>query len=266
MEIAVEIVMKKQAAGKSLAYEMTSAEWQTRCDLAAAYRLVAYFGWDDLIGTHLSARIPGKEEFLINPLGLMFDEITASSLVKVNLDGEILQETDYSINRAGYVIHSAVHAAHEDLHCVIHLHTKDGVAVSATKEGLLPLNQSAMVIRPHVARHAYEGVATNEEEKERLVADLGDKRAMILDNHGTLYIGKSVAEAFYHAYLLEWACTTQVRTLSMGLTLQQADPAVEHLTGGTLDGYGDGFGELCEKLVWPAVLRKLERENPGYRI
>ena len=262
----MEIVMKKQLFDKGSSYEMSAEEWQARCDFAAAYRLVAYFGWDDLIGTHLSARIPGKEEFLMNPLGLMFDEITASSLVKVNLEGDILHETEYSINRAGYVIHSAVHAAREDLHCVIHLHTKDGVAVSATQEGLLPLNQSAMMMRSHIARHAYEGVATNEEERERLVADLGNARAMLLDNHGTLYVGKTVAEAFYHAYMVEWACTTQVRTLSMGLTLQHANAETVALTEGSLDRYGDGFGEICDTLVWPALLRKLERVNPGYRV
>jgi len=258
--------MKKDLAGDSRGHEMDPAEWEARCDLAAAYRLVAHFGWDDLIGTHLSARIPGREEFLINPLGLMFDEITASSLVKVNLEGEILQQTEYSINRAGYIIHSAVHAAREDLHCVIHLHTQDGVAVSSTQEGLLPLNQSAMIIRAHLARHAYEGVATNEEERERLVADLGNARAMLLDNHGTLYVGKTVAEAFQHAYMLEWACTTQVRTLSMGLTLQQADADTVVHTEATLESFGTDFDYICEGLVWPAVLRKLERINSDYRI
>ncbi|RYE66924.1 MAG: class II aldolase, partial [Oxalobacteraceae bacterium] len=198
--------------------------------------------------------------------GLMFDEMTASSLVKVSLEGEILQDTKYSINRAGYVIHSAVHAAREDLHCVIHLHTKDGVAVSATQEGLLPLNQSAMLMRPHVARHAYEGVATSEEERETLVADLGDARAMLLDNHGTLCVGRTVGQAFYHAYMLEWACTTQVRTLSMGLTLLQAGAEVVKRTEATLDNFGDSFSDICEGLVWPAVLRKLERIGCEYRI
>jgi ribulose-5-phosphate 4-epimerase/fuculose-1-phosphate aldolase len=262
----MEIVMKKEPSGKAASFKMSPAEWQTRCDLAAAYRLVAHFGWDDLIGTHLSARIPGTEEFLINPLGLMFDEMTASSLVKVSLEGEILQDTIYSINRAGYVIHSAVHAAREDLHCVIHLHTKDGVAVSATQEGLLPLNQSAMIMRHHVARHAYEGVATNEQERETLVADLGDARAMLLNNHGTLCVGRTVAQAFYHAYMLEWACTTQVRTLSMGLTLLQAGAESIKRTEATLDNFGDSFGDICENLVWPAVLRKLERNGSEYRI
>jgi ribulose-5-phosphate 4-epimerase/fuculose-1-phosphate aldolase len=262
----MEIVMKRHADGDGVhsSGDIPKVERQVRNDLAAAYRLIAYFGWDDLIGTHLSARIPGTEEFLINPLGLMFDEITASSLVKVNLDGEIMQDTPYSINRAGFVIHSAVHAANEALHCIIHLHTKDGVAVSATNEGVLPLNQSAMIIRPHIARHAYEGIATNEAERKRLVADLGDKRVMLLDNHGTLCVGESIPEAFYHAYMLEWACTTQVRTLSMGLTLRRADSETQRLTEDALPSFGDSFGVICKTLIWPAVLRKLDRVNPGY--
>ena len=243
----------------------SDAEWAARCDLAAAYRLVAHFGWDDLISTHLSVRIAGRDEFLINPLGLMFEEITASSLVKVNFDGDIVQDTPYSINRAGFVIHSAIHMARPELHCVIHLHTKDGVAISATEEGLLPLNQSAMIIRSEVARHAYEGVATSEEERARLVADLGDKRIMILDNHGTLYAGESVAEAFYHCYLFEWACTTQVRTLSMGLGWRAADQDEVRKTEATIASDRDQYSIFSQSLVWPAVLRKLDRVNPGYR-
>ncbi|RYD87221.1 MAG: class II aldolase/adducin family protein [Sphingobacteriales bacterium] len=246
---------------------MREGEWQARCDLAAAYRLVAMFGWDDLIGTHLSARIPGThDEFLINPLGQMFDEITASSLVKVNMDGEILQNTPFTINKAGFVIHSAVHAARNDVDCVIHLHTRDGVAVSATDTGLLPLNQSAMVILPHIARHAYEGVAINEEERERLVADLGGKPMMLLDNHGTLCVGSTVGEAFNYIYMLEWACSTQVRTLSMGLPIRRADPQVVHNTGELLMVENlEQFKAIVSDLVWPALLRKLDRTNPGYR-
>lgn len=244
---------------------MSDAERKVRTDLAAAYRLVAHFGWDDLLATHLSARVPGEEAFLINPIGLMFDEITANSLVKVNLEGEILQETPHAINRAGFVIHSAVHAARHDAGCVIHLHTRDGVAVSAVEGGLLPLNQTAMLIGGDIATHEYEGVALDEAERARLVADLGERNLMFLCNHGTLSVGASIPEAFVQMYQLEWACTVQVRTLSMGLSLHPAPPAVVRFTQNQFPPGKTQVGAFYAKdLVWPALLRKLDRSDRSY--
>lgn len=240
-------------------------EARCRRDLAACYRLVAMFGWDDLLATHLSAKLPSEEAFLINPFGLMFDEVTASSLVKVDLDGNVLGSTPYAVNRAGFVIHSAVHAARPDAGCVIHLHTPDGVAVSAVKGGLLPLNQTAMIVGESLAFHEYEGVAIDETERERLAADLGDKPLMLLHNHGTLSVAASVAEAFLQIYTLEWACRVQVRTLAMGLPLHHADPAVIAHTGKSF-GFSNpaNAGAYAQNLIWPAMLRKLDRVNPGY--
>ena len=249
----------------SLKEVVSAEEWQLRCDLAACYRLVAMYGWDDMLATHISARLPdedGKECFLLNPLGLMFEEITASSLVKTNMDGEIISDTPYKVNRAGFVIHSAVHAARHDAGCVVHLHSLDGVAVSATEDGILPLNQSAITIGSHVAFHEYEGVATNEDERVRLANDLGNKPLMLLRNHGTLAVGPSVASAFVLMYLLETCCTIQVRTLAMGQKLHAADPKVIAETGKMMDGFD--FAKYAEGMAWPALLRKLDRVNPGY--
>ena len=177
--------------------QVSPEEWQARVDLAAAYRLVAHYGWDDLIFTHLSARVPGPEHhFLINPYGMMFDEITASSLVKINLQGEIVTPSPYFINPAGFTIHSAVHAAREDALCVIHLHTLNGIAISTQKDGLLPISQQSLFALSSLAYHDYEGLALNEDEKSRLVADLGNKCSLILRNHGLLTVGKTAAEAF----------------------------------------------------------------------
>jgi len=243
---------------------ITEEELRLRRDLAACYRLVALHGWDDLLATHISARVPGEESaFLINPIGLMFDEMTASRLVKVSLSGEVLQDTSDAVNRAGFVIHSAVHEARPDAHCVMHLHTRDGVAVSALEEGLLPLNQTAMTVAPHLAHHEYEGVAFHEAERPRLAADLGGKKLMLLRNHGTLSVGASVPEAFVLMYMLEWACTVQVRTLGMGRPLHAAREAVRVETGTLLDNQ-ENVSRFSEGLVWPALLRKLNRVNPGY--
>lgn len=258
------MVMDK-TADKARIGKMSDAEAQMRRDLAACYRLVALYGWDDMLATHISARLPdedGKECFLLNPVGLMFEEITASSLVKVNMDGEIISDTPYKVNRAGFVIHSAVHAARHDAGCVIHLHSLDGVAVSAMEDGILPLNQSAITIAPHVAFHEYEGVATNEDERARLAADLGNKPLMLLRNHGTLAVGPSVAGAFVLMYLLETCCTIQVRALGMGQKLHAADPKVIAEMGKMMDNFE--FAKYAEGLAWPALLRKLDRENPGY--
>src|SRR5215216_848105 len=191
---------------------VSAEEWQARLDLAAAYRLVAHFGWDDLVFTHISARVPGPEHhFLINPYGMMFDEITASSLVKVDLAGQIVMETPYQINPAGFTIHSAIHAARSDALCVMHLHTVQGIAVSAQKDGLLPISQHSMFPLASIGYHDYEGLALNEDEKPRLVVDLGDKNYLMLRNHGLLTAAASIADAFAFMYSFEGSCMIQVR-------------------------------------------------------
>jgi ribulose-5-phosphate 4-epimerase/fuculose-1-phosphate aldolase len=232
-----------------------------RRDLAACYRLVAMFGWDDLLATHLSAKLSSQGAFLINPFGLMFEEITASSLVKINLDGDLLEETPYSVNRAGFVIHSAVHQARPDAACVMHLHTRDGVAVSATEDGVLPLNQTAIIIGNNISRHEYQGVAIDDSEREQLAADLGDRKLMLLNNHGTLAVGASIPETFLLMYMLEWACSVQVRTLAMGLSLHSAGALAIEQTFPILENF---VPHHSNELLWPALLRKLDRVLPGY--
>src|SRR6266508_4790068 len=187
--------------------ELSEEEWQTRVDLAAAYRLVAHYGWDDLIFTHISARVPGPEHhFLINPYGMMFDEITASSLIEIDLNGNKVKQSPYIVNPAGFTIHSAVHAARADALCVMHLHTDHGIAVSAQRQGLLPISQQALFPLSSLGYHDYEGLALNEEEKPRLVSDLGANKYMILRNHVRLTVGRSVAESFLSMFILERAC------------------------------------------------------------
>src|SRR6267143_4828704 len=209
-----------EARLKEVPSEMTEAEWDQRVNLAACYHLIAHYGWDDLVDTHISARVPGPEHhFLINPYGMMFEEITASSLVKVDLDGNIVMATSYQINPAGFTIHSAVHAAREDALCVIHLHTDYGVAVSAQQNGLLPISQQSLFALSSLAYHEYEGLALNEAEKARLVADLGNKMNLILRNHGLLTVGKTAAEAFLSMYILESACRIQILAQAGGGTL-----------------------------------------------
>jgi Ribulose-5-phosphate 4-epimerase and related epimerases and aldolases len=183
---------------KSVREEVSAEEWALRVDLAACYRLVAMHGWDDLIFTHISARVPGPEHhFLINPYGMQFEEITASSLVKIDLDGAVVHNSGpFAFNQAGFTIHSAIHSAREDALCVLHLHTPDGVAVSTQAEGLLPISQHALLLQPHIAYHDYEGVAFNLDERDRLISDIGDKKLMILRNHGTLSTGRTIGEAF----------------------------------------------------------------------
>ena len=247
----------------SVHQEVSEPEWQVRIDLAAAYRLVAHYGWDDLIFTHLSARVPGPEHhFLINPYGMMFEEITASTLVKINLQGEIVAPSPYFVNPAGFTIHSAVHAAREDAHCVIHLHTSNGIAVSAQKNGLLPISQQSLFSLASLAYHEYEGLALNEDEKSRLVADLGNKDNMILSNHGLLTVGKTPAEAFLSMYILESACRIQLLAQSGGAALQSIpDPILEKVAsqfGAVTVGQG-------AQLAWPGLLRKLDRIDPSYR-
>jgi ribulose-5-phosphate 4-epimerase/fuculose-1-phosphate aldolase len=238
-------------------------EWQVRVDLAACYRMVAHLGWDDLVFTHISARVPGPERhFLINPYGFMFAEVTASSLVKVDLAGNIVMKTPYTINPAGYVIHSAVHEACEDAHCVLHVHTLEGVAVSCQKDGLLPICQASLFALASVAYHDYEGIAINPAEKTRLVADLGDRNFMILRNHGLLTCGRTVPEAFLFMYSLQAACATQLAAQSSGAALVQVPPQI-------VDGFRAQAGTVLRNLgadiVWPGVLRKLDRLDPSFR-
>jgi ribulose-5-phosphate 4-epimerase/fuculose-1-phosphate aldolase len=198
--------------------QVSKAEWQARVDLAAAYRLVALYGWDDLIFTHISGRVPDAEHHvLLNPYGMMFDEVTASSLVKIDLAGNKVMESPYFVNPAGFTIHSAVHEAREDALCVMHLHTEHGIAVSAQKNGLLPLSQQAMFALASLAYHDYEGLALDENEKPRLVADLGDKKFMILRNHGLLALGLTVGDAVNVMHYLECACQIQVDAMAGGL-------------------------------------------------
>ncbi|MGB7406170.1 MAG: class II aldolase/adducin family protein [Pacificimonas sp.] len=245
--------------------QVTEEEWAVRVDLAAAYRLVAMYGWDDLIFTHLSARVPGPEHhFLINPYNLMFEEITASSLVKIDTDGNPVQETPYMVNPAGFTIHSAIHMAREDAHAVLHLHTPHGQAVSAMAEGLLPHTQTAMIAKHNVAYHHYEGIATDLEERERLVEDIGDKHAMILRNHGTLTVGETVADAFLRMYFLERACEAQVYMLSAGReNLNQPPQGTEEKVAEQTAPAG--MAAVSQMLAWPALLRKLDRQDPSFR-
>ena len=243
--------------------QVSTDEWQARVDLAAAYRLVAHYGWDDLIFTHISARVPGPEHhFLLNPYGMMFDEVTASSLVKVDLDGKIVMKSSYFINPAGFTIHSAVHAAREDALCVMHLHTANGIAVSAQKSGLLPISQQSLVALSSLAYHDYEGLALNEEEKPRLVADLGKKNYMILRNHGLLTVGPSAGEAFLSMFVLERACRIQILAQSGAAELVHiADPILDRVA---MQLKAVTMGQGAE-LAWPGLLRKLDRIDASYR-
>jgi len=240
------------------------AELAIRTDLAAAYRLVALYGWDDLVFTHISARIPGPEHhFLINPYGMMFEEITASSLVKIGMDGLPVSESEYPVNPAGFTIHSAVHEVREDAGCVIHLHTPDGTAVATSREGLQPLNQTAQLVIDDLAYHDYEGVALDHDERPRLQKDLGTKNVMLLRNHGTLTVGTTCAEAFTRMYFLERACTMQVRTRILGHDDYPTAPdVVENNMELSRSG---GVCVVANRLIWPALLRKLDRIDPSFR-
>ena len=238
-------------------------EWQVRVDLAAAYRLVADYGWDDLVFTHISARVPGPEHhFLINPYGMMFEEITASSLVKVDLNGGVVMESDYQINPAGFTIHSAVHAAREDALCVMHLHTDCGIAVSAQEDGLLPISQQSLFVLASLGYHDYEGLALNDEEKPRLVADLGNKTHLILRNHGLLTVGRTVADAFLSMFLLERACRIQILAQSgRGKLVPIPNEILAQIPAQEMVVTKGGPG----RLVWPGLLRKLDRMNADYK-
>lgn len=240
-------------------------EWEQRVNLAALYRLVAHHHWDDMVFTHISVRVPGPEHhFLINPYGMMFEEITASSLVKIDTDGNIVEESPFFVNPAGFTIHSALHMAREDAKCVIHLHSDDGVAVSSQKHGLLPASQLAMGVTCDLAYHDYEGVALDLDERDRLVADMGDKGFMILRNHGTLTVGESCADAWMRMYFLERACTIQVRALSAG-GVEALNPASAEAISKAGDQQAPAFNGWGGKLTWPALLRWLDRRDPSYR-
>lgn len=248
----------------SMQDRVSPEEWQTRLDLAACYRLVALFGWSDLVFTHISARVPDvHDQFLINPYGMMFDEITASSLVRIDLAGNKLDESPYPINPAGFTIHSAVHEARHDAQCVVHVHSANGVAVSAQKNGLLPLSQQSIFVLPSLAYHDYEGVALREDEKARLVADLGRKMFLMLRNHGLLTLGSTIADAFTNMYFFEAACNIQIRAQAGGGELieipaeilstaqEQARAATRSLGAGAL--------------AWPGLLRRLDRTDSSFR-
>ena len=255
--------MSTAAADLSVKDQVSEEEWNVRVNLAACYRLIAMFGWDDLIFTHISARVPGPEDhFLINAYGLLFEEMTASSLVKVDLIGEIVQETPYFINPAGFTIHSAVHAAREDAGCVLHTHTRAGVAVSAQADGLLPISQIAAVACSALSYHDYEGIALNEEEKPRLVADLGSNNFFILRNHGLLTVGETIPDAFLFMYALETACQIQIGAQAGGNALIPINPKILGGIKAAVAQVLKGFGG---DLAWPGLLRKLDRKDGSYR-
>ena len=245
----------------------SEAEWGARVDLAACYRLVDHFGWSDLLGTHVSARVPGEEDaFLINPYGLLFDEITASSLVKVDEAGNILSPTDYHINPAGFVIHSAIHMAKPEIACALHTHTPAGTAVATSQAGLKPLTQHALAIIAHVAYHGYEGIATDLGERERLVADLGDANVLVLRNHGLLTVGRTVAEAFVWMYRAERACRMQVAFQQTGEAAVEIPDEVQRLTIERNAKANSPQGHRpIGRHEWPALLRRLDRIDPGYK-
>ncbi|MEO0423951.1 MAG: class II aldolase/adducin family protein [Pseudomonadota bacterium] len=241
--------------------QVSVEEWQARVELAACYRLIALNRWDDLVFTHISARVPGTDDhFLINPYGLLFEEVSASNLVKVNQRAEKVLDSPYPVNPAGFIIHSAIHGARHDVHCVLHTHTTAGVAVSANRDGLLPISQQAVVALSSIAYHDYEGIAVNEGERERLVADLGDKIHYILRNHGLLTVGPTVADAFLAMYNLQNACAIQVAALA-GAQVVKVDQRIVDGMQAQADKVTRGLGG---QLVWPCLLRRLSRESPGY--
>jgi len=240
-------------------------EWQVRVDLAAAYRLVAAFKWDDLVFTHISARVPGThDQFLINPYGLMFEEITASSLIKIDAQGNKVDASPYDVNPAGFTIHSAIHAVRHDAQCVLHVHSLNGIAVSAQKQGVLPISQQSIFVLSSLSYHDYEGVALRDDEKPRLVADLGaSNNFLMLRNHGLLTLGGTVADAFLSMYLFETVCTIQVRALAGGGELIKVDPRI--IAGAQQQARQATRGVGGGALTWPGLLRRLDRADPSYR-
>lgn len=246
--------------------KVSDEEWNLRVELAATYRLCALHGWTDLVFTHISARLPdedGEERFLINPYGLMFDEMTASCLVKIDLEGNICQDTPYFINPAGFTIHSAIHAARHNAGCVIHVHTPYGVAVSVQNDGLRRYTQFSMIVNNDLAYHDYEGIALDLDERSRIVNDLGDKNLLMLRNHGTLTVGENCAIAFLRMYFLENACKTQIFAQAAGTENLNEEPQsmADTVAGQSAAAFVPGSGD---NLVWPGLMRKLNRANPGY--
>lgn len=242
---------------------VSAEEWQLRVDLAACYRLVALYGWSDLVFTHISARVPGPEHhFLINPYGLMFDEITASSLVKVDQQCNKIIDSPYPVNPAGFVIHSAVHAAREDIQCVLHTHTRAGIAVSAQKNGVLPISQQSTFVLASLAYHDYEGVAFRDDEKPRLQADMGNANFLMLRNHGLLTCGKTIADAFLSMYTFENTCQIQIAAQAGGGELTHVDPRIIDGVGQAMKVQSGGLGGM---FVWPSLIRKLDRIDDSYK-
>jgi ribulose-5-phosphate 4-epimerase/fuculose-1-phosphate aldolase len=241
---------------------MSAEEWQARLDLAACYRLIHMFGMDDLIYTHISAAVPGPDEhFLINGFGLLYEEITASNLVKVDIDGNIVSDSEYGINPAGYVIHSCIHREHPSVGCVLHTHTVAGVGVSAQEEGLLPVSQTAMLFTGNVAYHDYEGIALREDEQERMLADMGDNKVMILRNHGLLTVGETVQEAFLLMYYMEQACRHQIAAQAGGKIVIPPQQVQEYVAETARGGFGAGAGQR----EFAALVRRLDRQDTGWR-
>jgi len=245
--------------------KVSPEEWAVRVDLAAAYRLVAHYGWEDLVFTHITARVPSTEDqFLINPYGMFFDEITASSLVKIDVHGTKIQDSPYQVNPAGFVIHSAIHAARHDAKCVLHTHTLNGVAVSTQRAGLLPISQHSISVLASLGYHDFEGPALRDDEKPRLVADLGDRTSLILRNHGLLTVGETVADAFVAMYYLEASCAIQVRAQSGGGELIPVPKDIIESAYAQVMAAGRPPGSRG-MLVWPGLLRRLDRLDPSYR-
>jgi ribulose-5-phosphate 4-epimerase/fuculose-1-phosphate aldolase len=257
-------MLKPVPTGGDATSRYSPEEWAIRVDLAAAYRLVALFRWDDLVFTHITARVPGPEHhFLINPYGMMFEEITASSLVKIDMQGSKVSDSPWPVNPAGFVIHSAIHAARHDVMCVLHTHALNGVAVSAQKDGVLPLSQQSIFVLQDLAYHDYEGVALRDDEKPRLVADMGHKNYLMLRNHGLLTTGLSVSEAFQRMYNFETACTVQVRAQAGGGALI---PIQQDIIDTAMDQARKVTNNLGpHMLVWPGLLRRLDRLDPSYK-
>lgn len=242
--------------------KVSAEEWAVRVDLAACYRLIALYGWDDLIFTHISARIGGSHDFLINPYGLLFEEVTASNLVRVDLEGNKTLESPYEINPAGFTIHSAIHAAREDVACVLHVHTVAGIAVSCQKQGLLPISQQASIAVQSLAYHDYEGIALNPAEKVRLQEHLGNVSNFILRNHGLLTVGRSIPDAFMTMFTLQRACEIQIAAQGHGAELVPITQEVLQTVPGYVKAVTRGVGSA---LSWAPLLRKLDRLDPGYR-
>lgn len=246
----------------SIPARMSTEEWRTRCDLAACFRLVDLFGWSDLINTRITARVPGEQQhFLINPYGLLYDEVTASSLVKIDAEGNNVEPSEHPVNRGGFAIPAAVHKARPDIACVLHSHTVAGCAVSMQKDGLLPLNQHALQVIGDIAYHDYEGTSRDPEERARFLADFGDRHIMVLRNHGLLIVGTSIATTFVTTYRMERACAMQLAFQQSGAAFHPIADTVVHAARDRPRARGDDTA----RLEWAALLRKLDRIDPSYK-